>query len=190
MNQLILEWQESGQVKTHTIEDQQTTYHPGTFRIGRDPAQCDLVLADERVSRLHIEIFFLPDWQRFYLRNLKPQNPPRIDGGLLVEGEVALNQDNIISLGQTELKVINIVITDEVTMAVITPTVMATPSMATVVATTSGQPIEPLPSLPPNPANSLQCSHCEAVWPQEMRNSSCPRCGYFLVDAKSVVVPE
>ena len=190
MNQLTLEWQESGQVKTHTIQESQTNNHPVTFRIGRDPAQCDLVLADERISRLHIEIFFLPDWQRFYLRNLKPQNPPCIDGGYLIQGEVALHRDTVISLGQTELKVVDITITNEVNLPIIPPTVIATETVEKFAMTSSGQFTEPLKSLTSNPANSLQCSNCEAIWPQNMRNSSCPRCGYFLVDAKSVVVPE
>lgn len=190
MNQLTLQWQEWGQVKTYTIQALLITNHPETFRIGRDPAQCDLVLADERISRLHIEIFFLPDWQRFYLRNLKPQNPPCIDGGYLIQGEVALNRDNVITLGQTELKIIDITITNGVNLPVIPPTVIATETVEKVARTSSGQLTEPLKSLTSQPATSLQCSNCEAIWPQNMRNSSCPRCGYFLVDAKSVVVPE
>ena len=73
---LTLQWTELGQTKTQIIHHQKNTKNPGTFRIGRDPAQCDLILSDERISRLHVEIFFRPDWQRFYLRNLKSHNPP------------------------------------------------------------------------------------------------------------------
>ena len=177
---LTLQWTELGQTKIQIIHDQHNnTKHPGTFRIGRDPSQCDLILSDERISRLHIEIFFRSDWQRFYLRNLKPHNPLEIDGGKLIEGEVALSKDSLINLGKTKLKVTDITINGgELAASLPTTIVIVNPES------------EEEESSPQYEVNFLQCSNCEAIWSQDMRESACPRCGHFLVDARSIVVSE
>jgi hypothetical protein len=45
ISELTLEWVEAGQTKRVVIAENQPTKNPGTFRIGRDPATCDLVLS-------------------------------------------------------------------------------------------------------------------------------------------------
>ncbi|MBW4574594.1 MAG: FHA domain-containing protein [Aphanothece sp. CMT-3BRIN-NPC111] len=105
IHELTLEWVEAGGLKTLIIRDQQPTKNPGTVRIGRDPQQCDIVLSEPSVSGLHVEIFFNPQQQRFYLRNLRQTNPPIVDGRSLPTGEVAINQGSSLRLGQIDLKV-------------------------------------------------------------------------------------
>ena len=108
VHELTLEWYEAGLLHNRLINPQQTTRYPGTVRIGRDPTRCDIVLSDITVSGLHVEIFFNPDDQHFYVRNLRETNPPIIDGRSLPQGERVLNQDSCLRLGQMELKVIAI----------------------------------------------------------------------------------
>lgn len=105
IHELTLEWHEAGLLHSRVIHPQQTTRHAGTVRIGRDPTRCDIVLSDITVSGLHVEIFFNPDDQHFYVRNLRETNPPIIDGRSLPQGERVLNQDSCLRLGQMELKV-------------------------------------------------------------------------------------
>ncbi|NEP44243.1 MAG: FHA domain-containing protein, partial [Okeania sp. SIO2H7] len=64
MNQLTLQWTEAGEVKTQSIDDRLPQ------KIGRDRAQCDIVFSDlyrenHTISRLHVEIFFKPEWNLF-----------------------------------------------------------------------------------------------------------------------------
>jgi hypothetical protein len=105
MQELTLEWLDAGKALLAKILERQPSKNPGTVRIGRDPAQCDIVLSDPTVSGLHVEIFFNPQQQRFYLRNLRQTNPPIVDGRSLTTGEVAINQGSSLRLGQMELRV-------------------------------------------------------------------------------------
>ena len=80
------------------------------FIIGRHRENCDLVLKDKKVSRLHAEIFFKQDEAAFYLQNLtarrsdaKP-NPVWVNNSL-VDGAVVLAVATQIKLGQVLLKV-------------------------------------------------------------------------------------
>ncbi|NER47737.1 MAG: protein kinase [Symploca sp. SIO1A3] len=109
--ELTLEWIEGGQRRVQKIRQVQPTKNPGTFRIGRDPVQCDLVLSDPTISALHVEIFFNVRQQYFYLRNLRPSNPPLVNGQSLPTTELLLSQGNSIQLGQTILRVATIVLT-------------------------------------------------------------------------------
>lgn len=191
---------ETYRCKLHQITD--------VIRIGRDPQYCNLVLSEPTVSRTHVEIFFKPNWQRFYIRNLQPKNPPLVNGGLLIEGEAALNLDSVIQLGQLELKLTHIQLIG---------------SAGSVHQ--SGQPIRQQPNgfeptgLPPSqflsigreakvedailfeaaksnapsPSSSsssygLECPKCQSVHPLGLRNSACPSCGHFLADAESILV--
>lgn len=52
MNELTLEWLEAGRNHTQKIYEQQPSKNPGTVRIGRDSAQCDIVLSHPTVSGL------------------------------------------------------------------------------------------------------------------------------------------
>jgi hypothetical protein len=105
MNQLTLEWAEAGQFKTQAISDQQLSKNPATVRIGRDASLCDVVLSDFTVSPLHAEIFFDPQQQCFYLRNLRDTNPPIVNGLLVPQGQVMLDEGTTIQLGAVELRV-------------------------------------------------------------------------------------
>ena len=88
------------------------TLSPEVIRIGRSVADCDLVLKDKKVSRLHAEIFFKKDESTFYLRNLTSQRrdsqPNRVwvNGQTIINGEVALLAQTQIRLGQVLLKVL------------------------------------------------------------------------------------
>lgn len=108
LNELILEWFENGQQGTQRILENQPTKNPGTFRIGRDPAACDLVLAAPTVSRQHAEIFFNAQQHRFYVRSLNQNNPPVVDGQALPIGEVVLHEGSILRLGQIDFRVTGI----------------------------------------------------------------------------------
>ncbi|NET56039.1 MAG: protein kinase [Symploca sp. SIO2E6] len=108
--ELTLEWFEGGQQRIQKIRQVQPTKNPGTFRIGRDPIRCDLVLSDPTVSALHVEIFFHLQQQYFYLRNLRQSNPPLVNGQSLLTTEVALSQGQSLQLGQTPLRVATIVL--------------------------------------------------------------------------------
>lgn len=105
LHELTLEWTDAGLPHSRIIHPQQPTRHPGTVRIGRDPARCDIVLSDITVSGLHVEVFFNADDQHFYVRNLRETNPPLVDGRSLPQGERVLNQGSVLQLGHMELRV-------------------------------------------------------------------------------------
>jgi hypothetical protein len=118
MHQLTLEWASANQNLSQTISLQQSTRVPGSIRIGRDATLCDVVLnhpdpnIEKTVSGLHIEIFFNPDAQGFYLRNLtrdrqppKQPNPAVVDGKKIVTEEVPLHIGSHIQLGRMALTV-------------------------------------------------------------------------------------
>ncbi len=193
MNELILQWTEADLLRTQTIREDQPSKHPGTVRIGRDPTQCDIVFSDQypenhTISRLHVEILFKSPWNRFYLRNLQPKNPPLIDGGQLIQGEIALNSGCVIHLGQVQLEVVSITQTTPKVTILVPPqaSVLASPSP-------SPHPSQPQPSLTPTtPRNltyAIECPNCHLTLPLDARNSSCTRCGHFLADAESILVP-
>lgn len=108
-HELTLQWVEASQLRTKTIREGQASKNSGTFRIGRDRSRCDLVLSSPTVSGLHTEIYFNQQQQSFYLRNLRPTNPPVINGQSLTTGEVSLSQGSRLQLGQQELVVTKIV---------------------------------------------------------------------------------
>ena len=82
------------------------------IRIGRDPQDCDIVLSESTVSALHVEIFFNPEKEKFYLRNLRQKNPPILDGQLLLAGEMPLSNKSVLRLGQQNIKVKDITSTE------------------------------------------------------------------------------
>ncbi|MEL7067206.1 MAG: FHA domain-containing protein [Cyanobacteria bacterium J06634_6] len=168
--------------------------------IGRDQQKCELWLAHNTVSRVHAELTFKPDWQRFYLRNLAPKNPVRIDGGILVEGEVALCEQSVIQFGQLLLQVSSVTM-DENSFHGHThlppsspPELLVPPNpqqsssvgstappgggAANASAGSSGTPSQ-------NAAPKLLCPKCKTMQSLSLRNSNCPVCGHFLADASS-----
>lgn len=106
--ELVLEWVEAGKLKTQAISEDQPSKKPGTVSIGRDPAQCDIILPDPTVSGLHAEIFFNAEDKGFYLRSLRESNPPVVDEQSLPMGETVLHPGSNVQLGRTSLSVVAI----------------------------------------------------------------------------------
>lgn len=176
MNALIIEWQESGQIRTETIREQQPSKHPGTVRLGRDPARCDIVLHHPTVSGLHIELFFDASAQSFALRNLRDTNPPLVDGRQLTQGVALLSQGSTIYLGQTELTVVAVALSAPNTP--IPPTVLTPgPLSAT-----------PQPPTENSVSYGLQCPSCHRLSPYERLHWGCQWCGTSLAAATSVLI--
>lgn len=191
MSALTLQWYDAGKEKTQTIyEQQQNTKNAGTVRIGRDPLRCDIVLSDPTVSGLHVEIFF--NLQQFLIRNLRSSNPPNVDGKQLSQGEQPLKQGSVIFLGQTQIKVLAVFVSEA---SSVPPTVL------------SGPPIN-IPRAPLKPTGNhqqakhshqhhqhehqatygLQCPRCYRVSSLEHLNTGCMWCGTSLAAAASVLV--
>ncbi|MDJ0676032.1 MAG: FHA domain-containing protein, partial [Calothrix sp. MO_167.B42] len=99
LHELTLEWVQDEEIKMRKILEHQHSKNPGKIRIGRDPEQCDIVLLEPTISGLHVEIFFHPQKQKFYLRNLRQKNPPILDGQLLLAGEMPLTTGSSLRLG-------------------------------------------------------------------------------------------
>ncbi len=184
MNALTLQWHDAGQNKTHQIYEQQPSKNSGTVRIGRNPQLCDIVVSDPTVSGLHVEIFFHTQHQRFYLRNLRHQNPPFIDQQKLIQGEAPLREGMSIYLGQMELKVTAILINT------IPPTILSPPPPPQVVNSHPPTPPAHQHYLQPSPQGvyGLQCPKCHKVSPPENLQVGCPWCGTSLAAAVSVLV--
>ena len=165
MSELTLQWFEAGQCRTHQIVEGQPTLVSGVFRIGRDPGRCDLVLPERSVSGLHVEIIFRTNYHQVAVRNLRPKNPPLVDGFQLVDGEAPLHLGSRIQLGRLELLV------QALHFSSLTPQ-----------------------SSPPRPGESygLQCPNpqCGKVlaYSQEILQQGCPWCGFSLAAANSVVI--
>ncbi|NET89803.1 MAG: protein kinase [Kamptonema sp. SIO1D9] len=156
VNELILEWEEAGQPRSWTIREGQTGKNPGTFRIGRDPARCDLVLSDPMVSGLHAEIFFDSQQQRFWLRSLTQNSVTVVNGQPLSNVEVPLRHGSRLKLGQTDLQA-----------TVINPGHSPVPIVA-------NQPLQPQtpPSPPVTPRRqNLSTSATVAISPAARRSS-------------------
>ena len=108
MSQIAFAWMDGDQRVSHTIDITQPTIAPSVIRIGRDPAQCDVVLPsvtdrDRTVSRCHIEIAFNPAQFGFYLRNLKPNNPVSLNGTAVGATPTLIAANSTIRLGEVDL---------------------------------------------------------------------------------------
>ncbi|MCJ8279880.1 MAG: FHA domain-containing serine/threonine-protein kinase, partial [Rivularia sp. ALOHA_DT_140] len=110
--ELTLEWIEENSIKTYKITNNQFSKIPGKIRIGRDPQDCDIVLSELTVSALHVEIFFNPQKEKFYLRNLRQKNPPILDGQLLLAGEMPLYKSSVLRLGKQNIEIKDFTSTD------------------------------------------------------------------------------
>lgn len=176
MYELTLEWQEACQTRTERIRDQQPSKNPGTVRLGRDPARCDLVLSDPTVSGLHVEIFFNSTTHTFALRNLRQTNPPIVDGQQIPKGEVPLQEGSIIYLGQVELKVVTISLNAPNNS--VPPTILLPPNAPTPVQ-------HPTPNVV---SYGLQCPSCHRISPYARMALGCQWCGTSLASAASVLM--
>lgn len=199
MNRLRLEWIEAGQVRTQTITDQIPTKNARTFRIGRDPALCDLAIQHPTVSKLHIEIFFVSQQKSFYLRNLRASNPPLVDRQRILQHGVELHQGSRIRLGELDLIVREVQLAAFLAPTVIVLPVVApppvsvsspTPSVAPHPSFPSGSPVPPAQVAQPEVELSygLQCPKCYRVSPYEHLEVGCAWCGTSLAAAQSALV--
>ena len=157
MSELTLAWVEAGITKSYRIGLTMT-------RIGRDPARCDLVLTNPTVSGLNAVIYFDPQKQSFWIRNMRESNPPVVDGQRLLSGEVELKTNSAIALGQQILQITNI----EIDL----------PSQAPI-------------SHNPDHVYGLQCPNlkCAKISPYERITLVCPWCGTSLAGAASSILP-
>ena len=137
VHELLLEWVEGEKLKTQPIRENQRSKNPGTVRLGRDPALCDIVLSEPTVSGLHAEIFFNPQDKNFYLRSLRESNPPIVDKQPMETGEVVLHPGSNLRLGELALRVIAI------ELKPVTKTREFTPTQMVQQVTTPPQPVAP-----------------------------------------------
>lgn len=179
MNRLMLEWVEASQVRNQTLTDPQSTKNPGTFRIGRDPAQCDLVIQHPTVSKLHIEIFFVSQLPGFYLRNLRETNPPLVDQQRVTQSPVELHSGATIRLGEVDL-----IVRDVQLVAGLASTVVAVPAAIP----SPAQVIQPFAQPIVELSYGLQCPKCNRVSPYEHLEVGCAWCGTSLASAHSALI--
>lgn len=166
MSELTLQWSEFGQTKIQVLRDQQPSKQPGKIRLGRDPALCDIIFQERSVSGLHVEIFFQPQAQQFFIRNLRLQNPPLIDGTLLKQGDLPIRAGSRIKLGRIEL---------QVSAMTITP---------------PAAPVFPKSGPPSTAAYGLQCPQCHHVsaYSNDAIKQDCPMCGHSMATSNTVFI--
>jgi pSer/pThr/pTyr-binding forkhead associated (FHA) protein len=191
MNTITLQWFDGSQYQRTKITDQQNnSKNPGTFRIGRDPLRCDIVLTDPTVSGLHVEIFFQQKNQCFCIRNLRSSNPPIIDGQQLSFGEMSLKEGSIIYLGNQPIQIILIFILGGSPI----PATIITPPPPTLVTNRSrpksvgGNYNHPTPPPQQRVSYGLTCPRCQKISPYENQHLPCPWCGTSLAAAESVLI--
>jgi Inner membrane component of T3SS, cytoplasmic domain len=174
MSELTLTWIEAGQVKQAIVGDRQSSKHPGTFIVGRNPEQCDILLADLSVSRLHAEIFFDPARNGFYLRKLpEGRLDPIVDGHPFPDGEAPLKLGSHIWLGSTQIAVVAIDVS--------APPAPEQPSIQPAIESHFYKLRCPNPNcFNPDPQKLVGCEHLRL---------GCPWCGYSLAAAQSVLLP-
>ncbi|MGC1246460.1 MAG: FHA domain-containing serine/threonine-protein kinase, partial [Spirulinaceae cyanobacterium] len=108
IRELTLNWLEAGEENKQVIREGQPSKNSGTFRLGRNPGLCDLVLADATVSGLHAEIFFQPQQDSFFIRSLRESNPLIVNGQSLPVGELPLNKGSNFQLGEVNFQITEI----------------------------------------------------------------------------------
>ncbi|MBH8572172.1 FHA domain-containing protein [Nostocaceae cyanobacterium CENA369] len=189
MNALTLQWHDAGQNKTQNIYEQQPSKNPGTVRIGRDPLRCDIVVSNPTVSGLHVEIFFHTQQQRFFIRNLRSQNPPLVDGHQLAQGERPLSEGSAIYLGQMQLQVTAIVI-NSIPATILTPPQPSARNSHPPIPLQQPQinPIHHHHQPAPQGVYGLECPKCHRISSAENLQIGCPWCGTSLAAAVSVLV--
>jgi hypothetical protein len=147
------------------------------------------VLEHPTVSGLHVEISFETD--QFVLRNLKPTNPPWVDG-VAIATSTPLHLGSQIYLGQQAITVTAVVIVpfkrisqpvgagqafalgQSLAATVMPPDLFAADAGAGIAA---GQV-----------AMGLRCPHCRRVLPYEHLENGCHWCGTSLAAADSVLL--
>ncbi|MBV5260074.1 FHA domain-containing protein [Synechococcus moorigangaii CMS01] len=168
MEQLTLEWSIQSQRYHYIFTHDSPTKISDKLRIGRDPARCDIVFADRSVSSLHVEIFFSATRDAALIQNLRPSNPPLVNGDRLTEGTAPLFQGSQIQLGHIQLRVAQLVLPIQ---ANVPPRV---------------------PALSPVATYGLKCPNptCGKVskYDDQILKQGCPWCGFSLAAANTVLV--
>jgi hypothetical protein len=116
MNQLILEWNEFGQLKRQAVFEQQPSKVPGRVRIGQDARHSDIVIMEDGIAPCHVEIFFNPQQQCFCIRNLAAYLPLVINGMALPNSEVTLHEGATVQLGGITIVVQNVILATQHTV--------------------------------------------------------------------------
>ncbi len=173
MDTLTLTWLEAGHTQSFTLRPPSAD-QPRIYRIGRDPSRCDVVLSDPTVSGLHVEIFWQPIANQFYLRNLRDRNPPVINHQPLMQGEIALTPGSTILLGNQLLSVQAIA----PLTSPLAPTVLLTPEILP-------PPLSPLSSS--GSSYGLMCPKCHQISAYDRLTAGCIWCGTSLAAAASVL---
>ena len=192
MNEIIISWQEKDLTKIKTIRELQPSKNPGTVRLGREPSNCDIIFDDPSISRVHVEIFYNNQYDKFYLRNLKSNNPPIVDNELVVKpAEVVLNNNSVICLGQTKIQVIyntNNILTAP---TILQPTNSDNGTVLSPPDTSQLQGSITQPRISMVGANYLVCPNpnCRKLVSIERLNIGCSWCGTSLADAGSIILP-
>lgn len=155
MFKVTLEWREGEQLRSQTLSTTQTTKQAGKIRIGRDEAQCDVVLTDSEktVSRLHAELFLNSTDHMVTLRNLTrdhegKQNPIMVNHHKVIHQEIPLSVGTSLQFGRMLVTLSDI----EVAQAAVTPS-KAQPSFG------------------------IKCHTCGNVISYDYLGLACPYCG-------------
>lgn len=168
MQQLTLEWAVAGQNLSQTISLQQPTRVPGTIRVGRDAALCDVVLrhpdpnVEKTVSGLHIEIFLEPQTSTFYLRNLtRDRQPPKQPNPVVVDGKKIITEEMPLRVG-SQIRLGRMVVTVKA------------------IETAAKQP-----EVPQNPQYMRVCANAKTphYYPLDYNKFNCEICGYVMLGA-------
>jgi pSer/pThr/pTyr-binding forkhead associated (FHA) protein len=101
---LTLTWRELGKQQIHTISSESIDGDPIRVTLGRDRSRCDLVFIDQTVSGLNAEIYFDDDLEAFYIRNLRPINPPFVNDQKVVSS-TRLASGMLLSLGKVAITI-------------------------------------------------------------------------------------
>lgn len=168
METLTLEWHLKNQHYRYTFTQASSTKATDKLRIGRDPAQCDIVLPDRSVSSLHVEIFFTGPRDAALIQNLRPSNPPLINGYRLTTTHTTLAPGSELQLGYVQLRVTELVLPGQVKPAVLP----RQPSVQQVYGLKC-----------PNPVCGKVSEYNE-----QMLKQGCPWCGFSLAAANTVMV--
>lgn len=193
MHQLTLEWTTAGQPRRRVLSISPS--QPQRFLLGRDPAQCDLVLDHPTVSGLHVEISFDSAAGQFILHNLKPTNPPWVDGQAIATS-TPLHPGAQIYLGQQAIAVTSVVVVPvqrvplnlgQSLAATVLPPELLPPALLPQTPQFAAAGI-PAVIAASQAAVGLRCPHCRRVLPYEQLEAGCHWCGTSLAAADSVLL--
>ena len=155
MFKVTLEWREGEQLQSRSISTAESTKQAGRIRIGRDAAQCDVVLTDpdKAVSRLHAELFLNESDHMVTLRNLTrdqegKQNPIMVDHHKVIHQEIPLSVGTSLQFGRILVTLSDIEVAHKA-----------------------------LQSTQAEPSFGIKCHNCGNVVSYDYLGLACPYCG-------------